>query len=140
MANIISIQILTDGPRNTTVKLAGILDTADVGVSDLVSPAALQPIDAYGSLATRLIIDKISYNIEAGLAVNLFWDATSDDLIASLVSSGDDLEFKKFGGVYCPESAGTTGKIQYSTQGWSASAVLAFNVVLELRKSRPGLT
>jgi hypothetical protein len=137
MANIVSIQILTDGPRNTTVKLAGILDTADIAVSDLVNPALLQPIDANGTLATRLVIDKISYNIEAGLGVNLFWDATADDLIATLVSSGDDLEFKKFGGVYCPESAGTTGKIQYSTQGWSGGAVLSFNVILEMRKSRP---
>jgi hypothetical protein len=136
MANVTTVQILEDGPRNVVVKLAGILDTSDVSITDLVTPATLTPIDGFGTLATRLVIDKITFVVEPGLAVNLYWDATADDLIAPLVAAGK-LCFEKVGGVYSPESAGTTGKIQFSTQGWSASATLAFTVLLEMRKSRP---
>lgn len=134
MANVTNIQILEDGPRNVVVKLDGILDTSDITSTTLVDPALLSPIDAAGTLPTRLIIDKISYNMEQGLAANLYWDATTPVLIASMVSSGDDLEFKKFGGIYNNAGAGVTGKITYTTQGWSAGAILSFNVILEMRK------
>lgn len=134
MANITSIQTLVDGPRNVVVKLTGTLDTSDITSTTLVDPATLSAVNIAGGAPTRLIIDKISYNIEAGLGVALFWDATSPVLIATLVNSGDDLEFKEFGGVYNTEASGVTGKILYSTQGWSAGAILSFNVVLEMRK------
>lgn len=135
MANITSIQTLVDGPRNVVVKLAGILDTADISSTTLVDPATLAALNTdSGELPTRLIIDKVSYNVEAGLTVNLYWDATSPVLINSLVNSGDDLEYKDFGGVYNTEASGVTGKILYSTQGWSAGAILSFTAVLEMRK------
>lgn len=134
MANQISTQILVDGPRNLVVRLTGVLDTADVTATSLVTLANLSAVDTAGSAPTRLIVDKISYNVEAGLAVNLAWDATTDVTFASLVNSGDDLEFKKFGGLYNTEASGVTGAIMYSTQGWSAGATLSFNVVLEMRK------
>ena len=134
MANVVNVQILVDGPRNVVVKLDGVLDTADIASTTLVDPALLSAIDAHGTLPTRLIVDKISYNMEQGLAANLFWDATTPVLFATMVSSGDDLEFKKFGGVYNTEATGVTGKILYSTQGWSAGTILSFNIILEMRK------
>jgi len=134
MANVTSIQILTDGPRNVTVKAVGILDTSDVSSATLIDPATLGRLgfDSTSPLPTRLIIDKISYNVEAGLAVNLYWDATSPVLISSLVSSGDDIDMKDYGGIYNTEASGVTGKILYSTSGWSG--VLSYTVILECRK------
>jgi hypothetical protein len=136
MANITNIQILNDGPRNVVVKAVGILDTSDVSLTTLIDPSTLSKLgfDSTSPAPTRLIIDKISYNVEAGLAVNLFWDATSDVLITSLVSSGDDIFMKEYGGIYNTEAAGATGSILYSTSGWSASAVLSYTVILECRK------
>lgn len=134
MANVVTTQILMDGPRNLVVKLTGVIDTADVGATSLVTLANLSAVDGAGSPPTRLIVDKISYNVESPLAVHLAWDATTDVTFASLVNSGDDLEFKSFGGLYNTEAAGVTGAIMYSTQGWSAGAVLSFNVILEMRK------
>jgi len=135
MANVTSIQILQDGPRNVTVKLTGILDTSDITATALITPASLTAIGEREGLATKLIIDKISYNVESPLAVNLYWTATTPILIASLVNSGDDLEFKTFGGVYnpTPAAAGVTGAIEYTTSGWTG--VTSFNVILECRKS-----
>jgi len=134
MANSVTIQKLVDGPRNVVVKLTGILDTADVAPTTLIDPATLEALGGYSGTPTRLIVDKISYNVESPLAVHLAWDATTDVTFASLVNSGDDLEFKSFGGLYNTEAAGVTGAIMYSTQGWSAGAILSFNVILEMRK------
>jgi hypothetical protein len=137
MANVTAIQILQDGPRNVVVKLTGILDTADITATALLTPATLSAIGEREGLATKLIIDKISYNIESPLVVNLYWTATTPILIASLANGGDDLEFDKFGGVYngTPAAAGATGAIEYTTQGWSVGTILSFNVILECRKS-----
>jgi len=123
-----------DGPRNLVVRLTGVLDTSDVTATSLVTLASLSTLGGTNGSPTRLIVDKISYNVESPLSVHLAWDATADVTFASLVNSGDELEFGKFGGLYNTEAAGATGAIMYSTQGWSAAAILSFNVILEMRK------
>jgi len=134
MANVTAIQKLVDGPRNLVVKLTGTIDTSDVSLATLIDVATLSGITCDGTLPTRIIIDKVSYNIEAGLAVNMFWDATTDVAALSLVNSGDDVFMKPYGGLWNNAGAGITGNLLYSTQGWSAGAILSFNVVLECRK------
>lgn len=133
MANSVSVQKLVDGPRNVVIKITGILDTADVTATSLVDLTTLSAVDIAGTTPTRLIVDKISYNVESPLAVNLAWDATTDVIFASLVNSGDDLKFKKFGGLYNTEASGVTGAIMYSTSGYTSGS-LSFNVILEMRK------
>ena len=134
MANVTAVQTLVDGPRNVVVKLSGILDTADIGSTVVIDPALLSGIDCDGNKGTRLVIDHIDFNVEAGLAVNLYWDATTPVLIHSLVNSGDELDYKKMGGLWNNAGTGITGKITYTTQGWSASAILSFTVILHCRK------
>ena len=133
MANVMNIQVLNDGQRHCNVKLTGILDTADITATDLIDPAARSAINSNGQLATRVVIDKIAYSVEPGLAVLLYWDATADVLFAALTGEGE-IDASKFGGIFNTEAAGVTGKIQYTTQGWSAGAVLSFNIILETRK------
>ena len=41
MANIVTRQVLLDGPRNVTVKLAGILDTSDVAATGATTSSTL---------------------------------------------------------------------------------------------------
>lgn len=132
MANVTTIQTLVDGQRNVVVKLSGILDTADITSTTVLDPATLSGIDDYGTKGTRLIIDHIDFNVESGLAVNLYWDATTPVLIHSLVNSGDDLDYKGFGGLYNNAGSGVTGKITYTTQGWAGT--VSFIVVLHCRK------
>ena len=134
MANIADIQILTDGPRHTVVKLSGILDTADIAVTDLLDPALRSDMGPFaGMKASQYRIDKITYEIEDTLAVNLFWDATADVLIASLVGRGE-IDAYPYGGLQNNSGAGKTGKIQYSTAGWAVSGVLSFTLILECSK------
>lgn len=136
-AYIKSIDSTTQVTLNTaaTATNTGLTFTLVAGNVVLIDPAQLSALNFQGTTPTKLIVDKISYNIEAGIAVNTYWDATTPVLLASLVSSGDDLEFKKFGGLYSNAGAGVTGRIVYNTQGWSAGAILSFNVIFECRKN-----
>lgn len=134
MANITSIQVLENGHRNYTVKLTGILDTADVGVTDLIdtTAAGFQTGNKPEGNPYTVQIAEVEYDIEDSLAVNLWWDATSDQLAVSLVGRGE-LEFNP--AMQNNAGAGKTGKLQYSTTGWAASAVLSFNVTLYCKKA-----
>lgn len=133
MANVVTSQILQDGPRNLVVKLTGVLDTSDVTATGLVTLANLSAVDTAGSAPTRLIVDRVQYDIESGLAVYLAWDATTDVTFATLTQNGD-MNFCDIGGLYNTEAAGVTGNIMYSTQGWAATNILSFTVILYCRK------
>lgn len=132
--NVTSIQVLVDGPRNCVVKFEGILDTSDLSSTDVVDPAARSAMTTNGTKATTFRIKKITHNIEDGLAVNLFWDATTPVRIESLTGRGN-AKYGEFGGLINNAGAtGFTGKITATTQGWSASSTLSFSVILELIK------
>lgn len=137
MANSTSIKILEDGPRNVVVKFEGVLDTSDLSSTTILDPSTLSDMDVYGVKATKLRIQKIQFSIEDTLSVNLFWDATTPIRIEELVGRGK-LDHHKFGGLMPTAteyaSAGWTGKITATTQGWAASAVLSFSVILECVK------
>ena len=213
--NVITKQILVDGPRNVVVKLTGIIDTSDVaatgqigasgftttagspnitfvagallptlgqyvtfsdsaatfvagtyitaitdathivvstnalkgnaaaavtitgtaGAVVVLDPAKLSPIDnAFGTLATQVRIDKVSYNVEASLGVRFYWEATANVQAFEIVNSGDDIEAGTYGGIQNNAGAGKTGKLVMTTQGWASSAVLSYTVILECVK------
>ena len=134
MANIADIQVLIDGPRHTVVKLSGILDTSDIGVTDLLDPALRSDMGPFaGMKASQYRIDRINYDVEDTLAINLFWDATADVLITSLTGRGE-VDSYPYGGLQNNSGAGKTGKIQYSTAGWAVSGILSFTLILECSK------
>ena len=136
MANTLTTQIILDGPRNTVVKVVGVLDTSDLASTVIVDPATLAGIDNTGTLkAKKLKIVNVTHNVEDGLSVSMFWDATTPDRILDLVGR-NELEFKRFAGLIDPTTVGSTGKITISTQGWAAAAVLSFSIVLELTKQQ----
>jgi hypothetical protein len=133
MANVSSIQILVDGPKNVVVKFEGVLDTSDLSSTTVADPATLSDILDGGFKAGKLRINKIMYNIEDGLAVNLLWDATTAVRIEELVGRGK-MEYRPFGGLQNNAGAGITGKILATTQGWTSGATLSFSIILEMSK------
>lgn len=132
MANVVTSQTLVDGPRNLVVRLTGTLDTADVTATALVTLANLHPVDTAGTAPTRLIVDKITYDVETPISLNLAWDATTDVTFATLTTVGV-IDAKPYGGLYNTEATGVTGNIMYSTQGYAAGTV-TFTAILECRK------
>ncbi len=134
MANSTSIQILQDGPRNVIIKFEGVLDTSDLASTVVVDPATLSLMDAANNrLASKLAIKKITYNVEDTLSVNLFWDATTPVRIEEIVGRGK-MDFIRSQPLQNNGGAGVTGKITATTQGWVASAIVSFSLILELIK------
>lgn len=134
MANTTSIQILTDGPRNCVVKFEGVLDTSDLASTTVIDPTTLSQVDpAFNLGCTRVSIGKITHNIEDGLSVDFFWDATTPVRIEELTGRGKG-SYWQFGGLVNNSGTGNTGKITATTQGWAVSNVLSFSVILELVK------
>jgi hypothetical protein len=136
MANSTTIQTLVDGPRNTILKLDGLLDTSDQGSTIIVDPATLSDYNINGVKATKLRINKINFDVEDGLDVELFWDASSPVRIGNFVGRGK-VDAWRYGGIV-NNAASPTGKITLQTQGWSTGAILSYTIVLELVKQGPG--
>lgn len=133
MANVTSIQTLVDGPRNVVIKYDGILDTSDVSSTTLIDPALLSAIDVNNTLPTKVRIDRVFFDVEDGLAVYLYWDATTPVRIAELAGRGK-MNSTKYGGLTNNAGAGKTGKVLVATQGWSSGATLSFTLILECVK------
>lgn len=136
MTNSVTLQTILDGPRNTVIKIEGVLDTSDLALMTLADPALLAGIDNTGTLkAKTLRINKIIHNVEDGLSVNLFWDATTPARCEELTGRGQPC-YEEFGGLITNAGVGATGKILVSTQGWAAAGVLSFSVIVELVKAQ----
>lgn len=207
--NSLTFQTLNDGPRNTTIKVVGILDSADIvsqtvtagitnlsgvityattttlvvgqrvtgtgipnnayigsvqagvsvtlangvvatatnasasitfGSAVLFDPAVMAKVDDFGTgLATKGRIDRLVFTIEPLLECRLWWDATAPIIITDLDGAAHQ-ELYKFGGyqnqAISTAAAGANGMITLSTQGWSASAVLSFNILMEIVKQK----
>lgn len=203
--NVLSFQTLEDGPRNTIIKVVGILDTADIplasgaktvgittssptatiatttdivvgqrvtgtgipantyitavsagvgftmsqnatatnasasltlGGAVLFDPAVMSKVDDFGTgLATQGRINRLVFTVEPLLECRLYWDATTPVVITDLNGAAHQ-ELDKFGGLQNNAGAGKNGMILLTTQGWSASAVLSFNILLEIVKQK----
>ena len=136
MANSVTTQILVDGPRNTVVKVEGVLDTSDLAYMTVIDPAVQAGIDNTGALkAKHYRIKKILHNVEDGLETRIWWDATAPVRIEALTGRGK-LDYEEFGGLQDNSGAGSTGKICLTTEGWATGKVLSFSLTLELVKQQ----
>ena len=133
MANVVTTQILADGPRNTIVKIVGILDTSDIGYTTIVDPTTLSGIDGWGNKAKQVRINKITFNVEDSMTVKLYWDATVPVPIDTLVGRGTN-DASVFGGLNNNSGAGKTGSIAYTTDGFIGGSQYEFTVMLEMVK------
>jgi hypothetical protein len=135
MANVTSIQILEDGDRNVIAKLTGKLDTSNVSVTTLLDPATLASVNASTmnpQKASTLAIETVTFDIEDGLIVNLYWDATL--AVPIWYFSGRDKMNAEFTGfLQNTKAAGYTGKILYDTAGWTAGTK-SFSLVIQCIK------
>ena len=135
MANSVQIQTLVDSERNLVVKLVGLLDTSNVSLTDLIDPATLASVNASGlnsQKPTKVAIKKVTYDVEDGLAVNLYWDATADVPIWRFVGRGFVMG-EHIGFLQNNAGAGVTGKVLYDTDGYSSGS-LSFSLLIECIK------
>lgn len=126
MANTITTQILTDGPRNATVKITGVLDTSDMALATVVTPASFM------GAFTGFRIYHLDYSISDQLELQLEWHATANVDILPLAGRGR-MSFVDFGGLVNNAGAGKDGAIDLQSTGYG-SGIQIFTLVLELVK------
>jgi hypothetical protein len=124
MPNTIQTQIITDGPRNATVKITGVLDTSDVPLTNIVA------VNNFSFLPAGFRINHVDYSMTDQLEIQLSWQANVP--IIPLAGRGR-MSFYEFGGLINNAGAGSTGGIDMKTTGWS-SGTQVFTLVLELVK------
>lgn len=135
ITSIISATSITvNNAATATNAAAAITITGTAGAVVLLDPAQLSAVANSGQLASKLRIDKVVYDVEDLLAVNLFWEATTNVRIWQLVGRGKIEADKKWGGIQNNAGTGVTGKIVLTTQGWSTSALLSFSMIIECTK------
>ena len=134
MANVVSTQVILDGPRNVVVKVDGILDTSDLASTVIIDPSTYMVTEVSTQLrATKVRIYKIYPSIEDALECRLAWDATTPVRILELTGRGK-MDFSTFGGLVNNGGAGVTGKVLLSTEGWATGKILSFSLIFELVK------
>ena len=125
MSNVVATQILVDGARNAVVKVTGVLDTSDVSMVAVVTPSDFTPTP------TAFRIDRVTYSVEQGLAVRLWWDASTDLLIHSFTQSETGC-WEGFGGLINNAGTGVTGDINLTTTGHTSGD--NYTIILEMVK------
>ena len=215
MANAITIQTIVDGPRNTVIKVEGVLDTSDIvatgnigasgftttigspivtfvagtliptpgqyvtfsdgtttfpltayilSVTDathfvmssnalannaaaaititgtagsivIADPSLMASIDGGRTKALKYRINRLMFTVEDALELRLAWGATVPVRIETLQGRGD-MKYNSFNGVVNNAGAGVNGTILLSSQGWVASSILSFSLILELIKQQ----
>ena len=142
MANSVVTTILQDGPRNTRIKVTGVLDTSDVAYLVIANPATLSFVDQpRGLRASQLRIDKIDYDVEDSLDVRLFWGnavPANAPLIYDFVGRGS-VDNERFFDWNNTQAAGFDGTLAITTQGFATGGILEFSLTFTLAKQNPNV-
>ena len=130
---ILPFQILNDGYRNTTLKIAGWVNAGDISNYVVLDPSTLSQIDAQGSLAKTVRVKRINFDIQDGIQVTLNWDGATPQLLWECTGRGE-IKAGPFGG-FTDNATTPNGKITLTTFGGaSTSALTSFTIVLEIIK------
>lgn len=132
MADAVATQILFDGERTAIMKFTDISDGTGETKVLKVDVSALSP-SAFALPCDGVTITKI-HAMTHGMEVDMYWDATTDVLIASIPQNNMySMDLTQFGGLWNNAGAGKTGDILFSTR--DASAGDTYTIILEMVKS-----
>ena len=138
MANVVTAQVLLDGPRNTQVKITGSINTANITSQVIVTASTLSSIlpGLSGNPGPATVaVKNIDYTIADGLTCQLNWDGATPAIIDELYGRGS-LDYTKWG--FQQNNAATpTGNISLTTLGWTTGQTLNFTITLWLIKQGP---
>ena len=121
MAATATQQIIADGHRNLILKYTIAGTTGDAAAVDLVDATAFNDAEGTALGANSLTLLGIDASL-TGFSCNLLWDATAN---VSLVEIPSDepikQDFSRFGGIKDNSGTGSTGKVVFTTTGYTAS-------------------
>lgn len=140
MANTNTKRIIRDGFRNAVVQLTGTLDTS--AATFTVAPAIDISADFIGNdpkLGTMvgLRLDKVQYTMNDDLSIELFYNATADEVLVNLAGRGK-LCFEDYAGIQPDQgNAGFNGDIDMEVNNIVVAAgtpIQVYTLVLEFTK------
>lgn len=131
MANVVDIQILEDGPRNSIFKVSIFMDTSLVSQT-IVDITTMSPVP------TSVRIDHIDYAVTDGIEAELFWHATANKFIMPLAGRGR-VNYQDYGGIQNNAGAGKNGNIDLTCVGATPSAATPQTVMLTLWMVKNGV-
>lgn len=132
MADAVATQILFDGERTAIMKFTNISDGTGEAKVTKVDVSALLP-SSFDKACDGVTITKI-HALTHGMEVDMYWDATTDVLIASIPQNNMySMDLTQFGGLWNNAGAGKNGDVQFSTR--DASAGDTYTIILEMVKS-----
>lgn len=133
MANVTTKKILQEGPRNAIVKLTGILDTADVSLTSVITKADFTNNDPNLTLI-GFRLDFVEYSMSNNAEINLFWNGTVPEQMIPIAGRGR-FGGRNYGGINPTTTAlGYDGSINLVTTGWAGGLITNYTVILELVK------
>ncbi|MBY0409017.1 MAG: hypothetical protein K2Q97_02560 [Burkholderiaceae bacterium] len=134
MANILSTQIINDGPRNVQVKFVANLDSGNLSNVVLLDPATLAIPDLSTNLrAKSLTFKSVKYQISNGIYVNLLWEGTPNALLLALVGYDEINQQDK--GLIPSNAVSPTGRVLLSTVGLTVGPLAAITLIATFVKN-----
>ena len=130
MADAVDSRVIYNGKRYYVVHLQNNSDGTGESAVNKVDISTLTTAD--GGVCTYTAIDTIVGEVWGG-EVQLVWDHTTDDKIA-LLSGFVNIDWSYEGGKVDPRSAGDTGDILLTTNGFTSAS--GYDLTLRIRKKR----
>ncbi len=127
MADTVNISTLRSKGRRHVLHLTNESDGTGESAVTKLDISAQTKID--GSVPTYSTIEYIEYSVPVGYVV-LEWDHTANDEIAVLAGN-DVIDFTPYGGKVDPKSAGGTGDIVLTTDGFADGS--SYDITIQLR-------
>lgn len=132
MADVLTSQVIQDGPRNAILKFTNVSDGTGQSLAVLVDVSTLSADPLTKQVCNGVTLQSITYS-NVGMGVELFWDATTNIPLLNLLTDwSDQLDFSDFG-IPNDAAAGKTGDILVTTS--AASVGDTYTLVLTLTKS-----
>mgnify|MGYP003676114451 FL=1 len=132
MADVLTSQVIQDGPRNAILKFTNVSDGTGQSLAVLVDVSTLSADPLTKQVCNGVTLQSITYS-NVGMGVELFWDATTNIPLLNLLTDwSDQLDFSDFG-IPNDAAAGKTGDILVTTS--AATAGDTYTLVLTLTKS-----
>lgn len=127
MADTVTTQVLTDGPKTSVLKFTNVSDgTGETTVKKV-------DVDTLSSSPSSVKIMQ-AWIATSGMAVSILFDATANVLaLTAPENQCCHLDFRSFGGIQNNAGSGVTGDILFTTTG--ATSGDAYSIILEVSKS-----
>ena len=126
MAATATEQVLNNGARNLVLKYTIGGTTGDASAATLVDVSALD------ATISELRLDKAQWSL-TGFSAKLLWDADTDVDLLELAAGEGEVDFTSIGGLTDDSGTGTTGDVNITTTGYTASGD-GGTIILHFRK------